>query len=401
MNHRRNRPFIPAAAMAAGICAAAACAQDSWSDQSSGMSASGSTAAPADASAGREADGTYIVKRWDTLWDLAQTFMSDPWKWRAIWQANPQINNPDLIFPGDKLVIPPFNPSAGAEQAPAAGTPLGRFAAGQGLLDIHSTAEEAAMADSQKAAAATSAGIYPGIGGALEYKGFFSPEFMAKIGYLVFDKDGRGVIYPGNGVIEKCKKTDVYHQFDSLDIILYGTASYAPGDSIDIIHPDRFVKFGVKTPVTANLVRPVARACVTYVSNGEMRARIVKAWDVIGCRDRVAATKSIAPLDIDAIVDAATEIIAAVFARVEETESPYLYQTFIIESGAADGVQMGDLFLVYPVDKKTAVDEHPSVLACVVNLGEHSSTLVIVKMFANRIASGDQAKLVKRIRFRQ
>jgi len=396
MNHCRNRSFFRAAAMAAGMCAAAISAQDSWSDQSS------SAAAPADASAQREADGSYIVKRWDTLWDLAQMFMSDPWKWRTIWQANPQINNPDLIFPGDKLVIPPFDPSAGAGQSSSAGAPLGRFAAGQGLLDIRSTADEAAAAESQTTAAGTTAGPYAGIGGALDYRGFFSPEFMAKIGYLVFNKDARGVIYPGNGVVEKCKKTELYHQFDSLDVTLYGTASYAPGDSIDIIHPDRFVKFGAKTPVTANLVRPVARACVTYVSNGEMRARIVKAWDVIGCRDRVAATKPTAPLaDIDTIVDAANEIIATVFARVEETESPYLYQTVIIESGAADGVQMGDIFYVYPVDKKTAVDERPSVLGCVVNLGERSSTLVIVKMFANRIASGDQAKLVKRIRFRQ
>jgi hypothetical protein len=132
-----------------------------------------------------------------------------------------------------------------------------------------------------------------------------------------------------------------------------------------------------------------------------MRARIVKAWDVIGCRDRVAATKSAAPLDIDTIIDASNEIIATVFARVEETESPYLYQTVIIESGAADGVLLGDLFLVYPVDKKTAVDEHPSALACAVNLGERSSTLVIVKMFASRIAPGDQAKLIKRIRFKR
>ena len=47
----------------------------------------------------------YIVREGDTLWDIAGRFLTKPWQWPAIWQANPQVENPHLIFPGDRLSL--------------------------------------------------------------------------------------------------------------------------------------------------------------------------------------------------------------------------------------------------------------------------------------------------------
>jgi hypothetical protein len=46
---------------------------------------------------------SYVVKRGDTLWGLANLFLRDPYLWPEIWYVNPQVQNPHRIYPGDTL----------------------------------------------------------------------------------------------------------------------------------------------------------------------------------------------------------------------------------------------------------------------------------------------------------
>ena len=64
------------------------------------------------------------MQRGDTLWDIAAMFLRDPWYWPEIWQVNPQIENPHLIYPGDVLSLAYLNdgrPAINVERGPFAG----------------------------------------------------------------------------------------------------------------------------------------------------------------------------------------------------------------------------------------------------------------------------------------
>ncbi len=47
----------------------------------------------------------YTVKKGDTLWDISSYFLKDPFLWPELWSANPEIENPHLIYPGETLYL--------------------------------------------------------------------------------------------------------------------------------------------------------------------------------------------------------------------------------------------------------------------------------------------------------
>lgn len=51
-------------------------------------------------------DGYYVVKSGDCLWSIAKKYYGDGSKYTKIYNANSNIKNPALIYPGQKLVIP-------------------------------------------------------------------------------------------------------------------------------------------------------------------------------------------------------------------------------------------------------------------------------------------------------
>ncbi|KAB8192098.1 LysM peptidoglycan-binding domain-containing protein [Marilutibacter maris] len=86
---------------------------------------------------------TYVVKRGDTLWDIAGKFLQKPWLWPEIWQANPQIRNPHLIYPGDVISLAYLN-RVGVEPGPRQEAPI----TGVPLADVEAFLKDLSVVDS-------------------------------------------------------------------------------------------------------------------------------------------------------------------------------------------------------------------------------------------------------------
>ncbi|MCX7116899.1 MAG: LysM peptidoglycan-binding domain-containing protein [Legionellales bacterium] len=51
------------------------------------------------------APARYVVQPGDTLWEIAQRYLVQPWDWKALWHANPHIKNPNQLYAGAVLEL--------------------------------------------------------------------------------------------------------------------------------------------------------------------------------------------------------------------------------------------------------------------------------------------------------
>jgi hypothetical protein len=364
---------------------------------------------------GQAGEQTYVIKKGDTLWDLAFRFLGDPFKWSQIWHQNAYITNPNLIYPDKTLVIrgsgQEVTGSSSAADASGFGqSPISGATSGQAdfssetKLALDQSEQVSDPFSKRKGLASQDAFLSDTLFKlAMEKRNYFTADYLEKIAFLWFSKDEKGLVYPGNASLRKMSAkdalktydTEVYQQFDEVIVEPFGKAAYHVGDTVDIFHSNRMVKYQGKT---ANLVGRVAKAVVRSIQGKFIYAVLFKVWDVIQSGDRVDQTTHFPSPAIDSLEGPPVAIKGSVFLLVENTVHSYPYNTFILDRGSKDGVMFGDLFAI--ISKNGPLSDRPAAFACAVNVGETSSTLVIERLF-DSIDAGDTAILVKRIKFKQ
>lgn len=353
-----------------------------------------STSAAQSVSAVDESEVDYTIKKGDCLWNLAFQFLGNPFQWPRIWQINPYIKDPDLIYPGDRLKIPGRNSTAYSSTSSSLTGSGGSQSSAllqskTGNLLSNATQQQASM---NSALDQLNDSIYLTI---IRSKQRLGGNFFSSVPFLWVEKNAAGEVFPGSSTVDKPEDRAMYQLFDRISITVKKDEAFKIGDTVDLFTSFRYVSFDSER---ANIIKRTGVASVIEVKGNKVFAKVFKVFDrVLGGEHVTKATFSKFK-EIDTIVTPEIAIQGSVFTRAEETESPYVFQTLLIDKGSQDGVETGDIFAVYHT-KKNELSTQVAAIGYVANVQKSSSSLVILKMADNKVDSGDKVTLIRRTVF--
>lgn len=319
----------------------------------------------------------YIIKRGDTLWDISNSFLKDPFLWPFIWKANPSITNPDLIFTGNKLMIPSLSPIERALQAVEKQEPSKEAAAPveepirqhEGLTGAHVTVPKPVPAETGEEMPAGGSRlvmpeeqIYP----------IIDKYAMLSAGF-VSDEETKDII---TGAQEKGKSIFgyddiVYVSMRNADTIKIGDKYLIYTHIHNVNHPRTGRNFG-KLIKGLGILQITAKDPAADV----LTARITLSFDAIEKGNMLTPYQE--PMPIYHTPQKKGKDISGYVLEVTDRRSINAQVDIVyLDRGTADGVEPGDRFLVYQDPVKRGFPRKVIGEVQVMLVKEHTSTAVV------------------------
>jgi len=352
------------------------------------------TASPAESSPAAPAEGAvYTIKAGDTLWDIANTYLKDPFLWPFIWKANPGIANPDMIFPGNKLAIPNLAPVERAMQAPAEEAPRE-----QAIEQQPAPKEEVAA----PAAEAVTAG---GIAGARVGRNMpVQPSPAPEVPGEEAQTKGSTLIAPEQQQVPLIDKYSMLsagfvNNIESSDMIVGGAESgktiFAYGDVVYVNVPakenvnvgDKYLIYApleqVKHPITrepyGRLIRGLGILQITAKGPSDLlTAQITLSFDAIERKNLLVPYQEPSLL-YQSSQKKAKDISGYILEVADHHAVSGQTDIVYLDRGSLDGVEPGDRFTVYQVEvtKKKEVSRKAIGEVLVFLVKDRTSTAVV------------------------
>lgn len=295
----------------------------------------------------------YTIKRGDTLWDISEEKMSNPFLWPELWKANPHIKNPHLIFPGQKLNIP----------AKAAKQKKEETEKDMGV--VAKRAEKEIITEK----------ITPKKIIAKKINYLASKEVILQGGYISDEIKTTGKIsgspqkkiLMGRGdyvYIETGKPANIHDKF------------YIISMPEEVIHP-------ITNDVVGYLVRVNGMLEVVGEDNGNKKALILESYSEVAKEDQLIMFYPIEP-PVEPVKERRPSISGAIIRLWDKYNISGAGSLVYLDKGASDGIEIGDMFNIVSSEKPNM----PIATAQVISIKDKTSVALLKKAFSE-VKAGD------------
>lgn len=305
----------------------------------------------------------YTIIKGDTLWDISEEFLKDPFLWPNIWENNNYIRNPDLIFPGNKLSIPSdirFKPETDKDDAPVpADEALHPDQAVMPAAEESSSVSTPLQASQPKRSPvpASPQVVQPAI----------SSDTIEASGYVINRIESYGVL--------RGSKEDrtIFAYGDSVNI------SLANGFADKVSVGEKFTIFRTSGPVihpttkkkAGFLFIPVGVIEINRVQGKDAAGEIIRSYNYASAGDQIQPYIPAPP--VHKITKSATEIHGYIIEAREGLSLNAQYSTVYLDKGAADGITPGTIINVIR-ERNDIIGELQ-----VVSVQDTTSTALVIK----------------------
>ena len=286
---------------------------------------------------GGPAPESYTVRSGDTLWDLSGRYLDNPWYWPKLWSYNPEIANPNWIYPGNVVRFYPSGEEAPArvEQAQAPAVAGDEVQPPKELEDLsRGSINKMEVLDEEDAVLVVGpykVGRPKPKGPMVQRNSFVTSKQLEASGRIVAAFEEKGILTTGD---------KVYGRFSDPSQVKVGQKFSVYRTEGPIIHPVTHQTYGYKTVilgtarVTAMDPATAATLVLSYVNDG------VERGDFLG----PAAEQALKPvfsrpnrLALDGYI---IGLQPSIITGAAEFNVVYL------DKGRADGVDVGNTFNV-------------------------------------------------------
>ena len=332
-----------------------------------------------------EAIRTHVVRRGDTLWDLARSYLSDPFLWPEIFRLNTDlVQNPDLIRPNERLRIPGAAGAPGMDADEAAGAQGGEGAAQDARTVFYrpngqpNEAENTLRFEADLAQLAFPEGVH------------------AASGVLARDSE-IAVLGRLHGVVESSvvpMRLSVQIQpHMRVKVAAAREGALVVGDEIQFVRIDRQIKpYGqVYLPTGTGRVEAVSDDIATIVVKGLFGA--MQVGDVAVAAPRFPLVRGVRAAP-------AAGVEARVVAFAEPHPLPSTEDRVFLDVGRRGGTAEGDEYEAFIPARVERGASHPELLVArlqVVRALEHTATARVTELWQPALAAGMQVRRVAKM----